>query len=695
MRSIVLFVLAAACGSAVGIDDAGTEVSTDGIDRAAAETKVRHAYRGVLGRDADEAGLAHYAERLATGTSSATFCGWLFDSEEFAANRAQLSEDALAAELYRGILERDGDDGGLAHTADEIAAGRAALRAGAMLDSDEFSERFLGSGAPPPSDPPPTTGGPDAARVVASTLPSSMRCNTTFYGSVTVQNTGTETWPAGGAVRLGIAPAAYDAGARFGSGDPARVGLGESVPPGGSATISFTYRAPSSEGAAPFAVQMVREMVHFFGQAASTEVSVQCGVPQQNGPLPPLGTDGPLFVANGQPVRLLGSVVCCVVVCCVDTSNGWPLVSNAYLDRMAAAGLNWTHVRTGPFVTGHEDPETIAHETDPATGAMDLSRYRPAYFDKLRGVISYAASRGIYVEVDLVDAWPFKHGISAFSAGRNIQGLPGSCDWFHMGPNAAVQQWVRKLVAETGEFSNVMYQIGNESFGCGASDEWEMGIFATVKDELARHGFPDRLVGSNAYSDYLPVDYIATHEQALPVVIDKPTIVNEFGLEQDDTDTMELALMALLRLDVGVYHMAWRGSLNQTAYERYLAELGQVRLGVINEPPSDYTCAEVDHIGLKVHNNPSPGAYVIDSTSKDSYNRPLGPEGSWRRLRCEAEQVDTDTEKGPRWEILSGSGDFAYNKNPYLFKVMPQTTMTVRACSRRFPNACGILAVDP
>jgi hypothetical protein len=64
-------------------------------------------------------------------------------SPEFRTNRGGLSPDALAAELYRGILEREGDPGGLAGTATDIAAGRLAIRAGAMLDSPEFRERFL------------------------------------------------------------------------------------------------------------------------------------------------------------------------------------------------------------------------------------------------------------------------------------------------------------------------------------------------------------------------------------------------------------------------------------------------------------------------------------------------------------------------------------------------------------------------
>ncbi|MEW5737840.1 MAG: hypothetical protein AB1938_02880 [Myxococcota bacterium] len=107
-----------------------------------ATVKVAHAYRGILGRDADP-GASGWADALRRGQSSAWLCTQLAASDEFRITRGGLGPDELAAELYRGILEREGDEGGLAGTASEIAAGRLGVRAGAMLDSPEFRERFL------------------------------------------------------------------------------------------------------------------------------------------------------------------------------------------------------------------------------------------------------------------------------------------------------------------------------------------------------------------------------------------------------------------------------------------------------------------------------------------------------------------------------------------------------------------------
>lgn len=108
-----------------------------------APIQVTHAYRGILGREPDEGGLAAHVGFLEGGGSLRHLCEAMFGSPEFQANRAHLSPEQLGAELYRGLLGREADDGGLLHTADELRAGRRAERAAAMLESDEFRERFL------------------------------------------------------------------------------------------------------------------------------------------------------------------------------------------------------------------------------------------------------------------------------------------------------------------------------------------------------------------------------------------------------------------------------------------------------------------------------------------------------------------------------------------------------------------------
>jgi hypothetical protein len=107
-------------------------------------TRVAHGYLGILGREADAGGLAGYSAALASGALTLpAFCHALFDSPEFAQNRAALSPEELASELYRGILGREADPGGHADTAAQIRAGRRSERAADMLNSAEFTSSFL------------------------------------------------------------------------------------------------------------------------------------------------------------------------------------------------------------------------------------------------------------------------------------------------------------------------------------------------------------------------------------------------------------------------------------------------------------------------------------------------------------------------------------------------------------------------
>src|SRR5437868_1049445 len=60
----------------------------------------------------------------------------------------------------------------------------------------------------------------------------------------------------------------------------------------------------------------------------------------------------PLQIQGNQFVPALrGEVVCCTPSTGVDLGkrDGWPLVNDPALYRMAAAGVNVTHFRTGPY----------------------------------------------------------------------------------------------------------------------------------------------------------------------------------------------------------------------------------------------------------------------------------------------------------------------------------------------------------
>lgn len=104
---------------------------------------VTHAYRGILGREPDRGGLEGYVNFLENGGTVRTFCRKLTDSVEFENNRQNLDAEELAEELYLKILERPPDSKGFAHTIAEIQNARLAKRAAAMINSQEFYNRFL------------------------------------------------------------------------------------------------------------------------------------------------------------------------------------------------------------------------------------------------------------------------------------------------------------------------------------------------------------------------------------------------------------------------------------------------------------------------------------------------------------------------------------------------------------------------
>jgi hypothetical protein len=111
--------------------------------RSPYRTYVTHGYRGLLGREPDEDGMQGYVDFLKGGGDILEFCRKLVASDEFKNKSANLPPQDLASGLYKGILGRGADMGGLKHTIAEIHHGRIAERAEAMLESDEFDSKFL------------------------------------------------------------------------------------------------------------------------------------------------------------------------------------------------------------------------------------------------------------------------------------------------------------------------------------------------------------------------------------------------------------------------------------------------------------------------------------------------------------------------------------------------------------------------
>jgi hypothetical protein len=237
------------------------------------------------------------------------------------------------------------------------------------------------------------------------------------------------------------------------------------------------------------------------------------------------------------------------VVCCEDAKdNGWPLVSIKALRRMAREGVNWTHVRLGPYPPAAEGPEYAAYLAD--------GSWNPRFWQRVRALLAEAARLGVYVEVDVMDAWAFEHGRIAFGEG---------CEVMAHAPQRHHLKWVRKVAAETGTFPNVMYQVGNETFDCEASRAWEVGVRDALRAALPAGR---RLIGTNVQDPEIEAefDYAARHVDEAQSPAGRPVIVNEYRPLTPLQFQEQLAAAERL----GSTFVLWRGTMNGRQWTRAL-----------------------------------------------------------------------------------------------------------------------------
>lgn len=125
------------------------------------DDQIKQVYREVLEREADEGGINHYRQQAAGGWSIDQIRSDLMNSNErkqLEANKAQAAAQAAAqkdAELtsaikqaYHDILERDADDGGIAHYKSQVAKGWTLDQVRQdLLNSNEHTQLIAGKQA--------------------------------------------------------------------------------------------------------------------------------------------------------------------------------------------------------------------------------------------------------------------------------------------------------------------------------------------------------------------------------------------------------------------------------------------------------------------------------------------------------------------------------------------------------------------
>lgn len=180
-----------------------------------------------------------------------------------------------------------------------------------------------------------------------------------------------------------------------------------------------------------------------------------------------------------------------------------------YLDELHRHGLNLTRVLSGVYCEDTKAFGITRNTLAPTDGkllcpwarsqnpgyagggnAFDLSRWDDAYFQRLKAFLAEAGKRGIVVE--LVLFCPFYEdsmwNLSPMNAANNVNGLgkitrDAVYNRDKNGGLQAVQEGVvKKIVSELRAFDNLYFEVCNEPYFGGVTDDWQSRIVDVIVD---------------------------------------------------------------------------------------------------------------------------------------------------------------------------------------------------------------------
>jgi hypothetical protein len=154
----------------------------------------------------------------------------------------------------------------------------------------------------------------------------------------------------------------------------------------------------------------------------------------------------------------------------------FPNNANTYPRRVWAGPQPWLRTGPGDDVTGH--------------AKFDLTRWNPAYFDRLRQRVAAAQARGKFVGIMLFEGWElqFAPGASShpFNGPNNINGVDpgGELTNIHTLQVPAIttlqEEYTRRVIDALNEFDNVLYEICNEA-GAPYSTAWQYHMIQVIR----------------------------------------------------------------------------------------------------------------------------------------------------------------------------------------------------------------------
>jgi hypothetical protein len=247
-----------------------------------------------------------------------------------------------------------------------------------------------------------------------------------------------------------------------------------------------------------------------------------------------LRQDGGKFTMNGQPYGLVGAIPCWppdgtdekLYVDGKLIPYWWSLVSPEWIDHVKAKGANAVHIRLGPTIT---EEACCGMESVGGPYTADNSAFNPAYWERLHLILNHAGRAGVIVEVDILDGWVVKH------AKWGDVKMPFDAETaFDVPFTPDTQKWYEKVIYETCNYANIIYEIGNENdLAPQWSPEYERAGQAFVRNREKGTGCNGvvHMIGSNTGDYDGPYDYFASHDPnaMLAPIKGRPIEVNEYN----------------------------------------------------------------------------------------------------------------------------------------------------------------------
>lgn len=124
---------------------------------------------------------------------------------------------------------------------------------------------------------------------------------------------------------------------------------------------------------------------------------------------------------------------------------------------------------------------------------FDVTKFDPAYFERLRARVAAAGEKGFYVSIMLFDSWSVEHQGTwkghPFHAGNNVNGINGDPDNDGVGIETHTlkipavtklqEAYARKVVDTVNDLDRVLYEISNESeYGA----DWHNHLAKVIQD---------------------------------------------------------------------------------------------------------------------------------------------------------------------------------------------------------------------